>query len=212
VELITDITQFVLIAQETAEHGGGGGGGGEDSGGSFLVSPNLGLMIWTLLVFGITMYVLSKVAFPRIQEALDKRANLIRESIDEAEKTREESKKILEEYRARLKEAREQADDIIARARKTAETTVAEATDQGREKREELLAAARRDIEAETRRSLERIRKEVADLTVLTTEKVTRKSLDAEDQKRLIQEALAEVDFSSLGGDGSGEVTKEPAS
>jgi F-type H+-transporting ATPase subunit b len=181
-----------------------------DSGGSFLVSPNLGLMIWTLLVFGITMYVLSKVAFPRIQEALEKRANLIRDSIDEAENTREEARKILEEYRARLKEAREQADEIIARARKTAETTTAEAVEEGRDKREELLAAARRDIEAETRRSLERIRKEVADLTVLTTEKVTRKSLDTEDQKRLIDEALAEVDFSMLSGDG--EVTEGAAS
>ena len=183
-----------------------------DSGGSFLVSPNLGLMIWTLLVFGFTMYVLSKVAFPRIQEALDKRANLIRDSIDEAEKTRAEANEVLEEYRARLKEAREQADEITARARKTAETTMAEASEQGREKREELLAAARRDIEAETRRSLERIRKEVADLTVLTTEKVTRKSLDADDQKRLIDEALAEVDFSSLSGNGSGEVTEGAAS
>jgi len=182
----------------------------EDSGGSFLVSPNLGLMIWTLLVFGITMYVLSKVAFPRIQEALDKRANAIRDSIDQAEKTREEADKILEEYRARLREAREQADDIVARARKAAETTKSQATDEGREKREELLAAARRDIEAETRRSLERIRKEVADLTVLTTEKVTRKSLSGDDQKRLIDEALAEVDFSSLSGNGG--ATEEAAS
>jgi F-type H+-transporting ATPase subunit b len=173
------------------------------SGGSFLVSPNLGLMIWTLLVFGITMYVLSKLAFPRIQEALDKRANAIRESIDHAEKTRAEADKILEEYRGRLKEAREQADEIVARARKAAETTKSQAADEGREKREELLAAARRDIEAETRRSLERIRKEVADLTVLTTEKVTRKSLTGDDQKRLIDEALAEVDFSSLGGNGT---------
>ena len=184
-----------------------------DSGGSFLVSPALGLMIWTLLVFGFTMYVLSKVAFPRIQEALDKRANAISESIEQAEKTREEADKILAEYRARLKEAREQADDIVARARRTAETTTAEAADEGREKREALLAAARRDIEAETRRSLERIRKEVADLTVLTTEKVTRKTLDSEDQKRLIEEALAEVDFSSLSGEnGAGEVTEGAAS
>jgi F-type H+-transporting ATPase subunit b len=197
-----------LVSQISIPLGASGG----SSGGSFLVSPNLGLMIWTLLVFGITMYVLSKVAFPRIQEALDKRANLIRESIDEAEKTRAEADKILQEYRARLKEAREQADEIIVRARKTAETTTAEATEQGRDKREELLAAARRDIEAETRRSLDRIRKEVADLTVLTTEKVTRKSLDSDDQKRLIDEALAEVDFSSLGGNGSGEVTGEAAS
>jgi F-type H+-transporting ATPase subunit b len=175
-----------------------------DSGGSFLVSPNLGLMIWTLLVFGITMYVLSKVAFPKIQEALDKRANAIRESIEQAEKTRQEADEVLTEYRARLKEAREQADEIVARARKSADSAKAQATEEGREKREELLAAARRDIEAETRRSLERIRKEVADLTVLTTEKVTRKSLSGDDQKRLIDEALAEVDFSSLSGNGEG--------
>jgi F-type H+-transporting ATPase subunit b len=173
------------------------------SSGSFLVSPGLGLMIWTLFVFLFTMYVLSKVAFPRIQEALDKRANAIRESIDQAEKTREEADKILQEYRERLKEAREQADDIIARARKTAETTKAQATEDGREKREELLAAARRDIDAETRRSLQRIRQEVADLTVLTTEKIARKALTSDDQKRLIDEALAEVDFSTLSGNGS---------
>ena len=173
------------------------------SGGSFLVSPALGLMIWTLAVFGFTMYVLSKVAFPRIQEAIDKRANAISESIEHAEKTRKEADQILEEYRARLKEAREQADDIVARARKTADTTKQEATDEGREKREEMLAAARRDIEAETRRSLDRIRKEVADLTVLTTEKVARKSLTGEDHKRLIDEALSEADFSTLEGNGN---------
>ena len=182
------------------------------SSGSFLVSPGLGLMIWTLIVFLFTMYVLSKVAFPKIQEALDKRANLIRDSIDEAEKTRAEANEILDEYRARLKEAREQADEIVARARKSAEATESRAVEEGRDKREELLAAARRDIEAETRRSLERIRKEVADLTVLTTEKVTRKSLSGDDQKRLIDEALAEVDFSTLGGNGAGGVTEGAAS
>ena len=108
----------------------------------------------------------------------------------------------MNEYRERLKEAREQAEDIVVRARKAAETATAEAVAEGKEKREELVAAARRDIEVETRRSLERIRKEVADLTVLATEKVTRKSLDSEDHKRLIDEALAEVDFSALAGDG----------
>ena len=175
---------------------------GGDSGGSFLVSPALGLMIWTLVLFVFMMWLLSKYALPRIGEALEKRANAIRESIDAAEKTRKEADEILAEYRARLKEAREQADDIVARARKAADTTKTQASDEGREKREELLAAARRDIEAETRRSLERIRKEVADLTVLTTEKVTRKTLSGDDQKRLIDEALAEVDFSSLSGNG----------
>jgi F-type H+-transporting ATPase subunit b len=172
----------------------------EESGGSFLVSPGLGLMIWTLVLFLLTMWVLSKVAFPKIQEALDKRAKTISESIDAAVRQRKESDELLEEYRGRLAEAREQADDIMARARKAAETATAEATTAGKEKREELVSAAKRDIEAETRRSLQQIRKEVAGLTVLATEKVTRKSLNAEDQKRLVEDALSEVDFSALSG------------
>ena len=172
----------------------------EDSGGSFLVTPGLGLMIWTLALFLFTMWVLSKLAYPRIQEALDKRANAIRENIEASERQRQEADELLNEYRERLKEAREQAEDITERARKAADAAKAEATELGKEKREELVAAARRDIETETRRSLERIRKEVADLTVLATEKVTRRTLDAEDQKRLVDEALSDVDFSALAG------------
>jgi F-type H+-transporting ATPase subunit b len=170
----------------------------QDSGGSFLVSPGVGLMIWTLILFGVTMWVLSKVAFPRIQEALDKRANAIRDNIEAAEKQRLQADELLKEYRHRLTEAREQAEDIVSRARKASDAARAEAAEAGKERREELVAAARRDIEAETRRSLERIRKEVADLTVIATEKVARKSLTEEDQKRLVEEALGEVDFSAL--------------
>ena len=173
---------------------------GEEGGGSFLVSPGLGLMIWTLILFLFTMWVLSKLAFPKIQEALDRRAKTIAESLDTAERQRRESDELLAEYRARLAEAREQADDIMARARKSAETFEAEAAVAGKEKREDLVNAAKRDIEAETRRSLDQIRREVADLTVLATEKVTRKSLNAEDQRRLVEEALGEVDFSKLSG------------
>jgi F-type H+-transporting ATPase subunit b len=176
----------------------------KSSGGSFLVSPALGLMIWTLALFLFTMWVLKRVAFPRIQEALDKRANAIRDNIEAAEKQRQEAEKLLQEYRHRLTEAREQADDIIARARKASEAAKAEAAEEGKQRREELVAAARRDIEAETRRSLERIRREVADLTVLATEKVTRKALTGDDQKRLVEEALAEVDFSDLAPDTNG--------
>ena len=120
-----------------------GGGGEEDEGGSFLVSPGLGLMIWTLILFGVTMFVLAKTAFPRIGEALEKRANAIRENIEASERQRAEADELLQEYRHRLTEAREQADDIAARARKAAEAAVAEATAEGKEKREELVAAAR---------------------------------------------------------------------
>jgi F-type H+-transporting ATPase subunit b len=174
--------------------------------GNFLVTPGLGLMVWTLIAFGITFLILRKLAFPRIQEALDRRANAIEESIEHAAKTRREADELLAEYRERLKEARTQAEEIVARARKAAETAQREASEDGRERREEILAQARRDAEAVIRQHTQELRKELADLTVLATEKVTRKVLTGEDQRKLVEEALGELDFSALSGEnGSGE-------
>jgi F-type H+-transporting ATPase subunit b len=170
----------------------------DSGGGSFLVSPSIGLMIWTLLAFGITLYLLNKLAFPRIAEALDRRRVAIEESIDSAHRAKQEADELLEEYRARLREAREQAEDIVARARKAGENLKDETRAEASKQREEMLAGARRDIEHETRRALEELRREVADLTVLATEKITRKSLNEEDHRRLIEDALSEVDFSEL--------------
>jgi F-type H+-transporting ATPase subunit b len=177
----------------------------EDEGGSFLVSPDVGLMLWTLIVFGLSMYLLKKLAFPRIQEALDKRQRAIEESIETAERTRAEADRILEEYRQRLADARNQADEIVARARKTAEDNQAQSVADAKRKRDEMLEQTRREIEAETRRAILALRGEVADLTVLATEKVTRKTLSEQDQKRLVDEALAELDFAALAGDRDGE-------
>ena len=168
------------------------------SSGSFLVSPNGGLMIWTLVVFAVSFYILSKLAFPRIAEALDKRQKVIEDSIDHAEKTRHEADELLSEYRERLAEARSQADEIVARARRTGENVEAEAVADAKRKREEMMEQTRREIDAETNRALGEIRAQVADLTVLATEKVTRKSLDDADQKRLVEDALSELDFSAL--------------
>jgi F-type H+-transporting ATPase subunit b len=144
--------------------------------------------------------ILRKLAYPKIQENLDKRRIAIEESIDASVRTKEEADKLLEEYRARLKEAREQADDIITRSRRAAESIQDDAKVDAKKYREELMESTRRDIENETRRALDEIRKEVADLTVIATEKVTRKTLTDEDQRRLIDEALSEVDFSALAG------------
>jgi F-type H+-transporting ATPase subunit b len=168
------------------------------SSGSFLISPNVGLMVWTLLLFGISMYVLAKLAFPRISEALDKRQHAIEESIDHAEQVRHEADQVLEEYRERLKEARQQADEIVTRARHAAESHEREATEEAKEKREQMMEQTRRDIESETRRAIQEIRSEVANLTVMATEKVTRKVLDDDDQRRLVDDALKELDFSGL--------------
>src|SRR5436190_10934553 len=177
-------------------------------GGNFLVTPNVGLMIWTLIAFGVTLLVLRRLAFPRIQEALDKRRRAIEESIEAAERAKVDADKLLEEYRARLREAREQADDIVSRARKASDNLQEETLAQAKESREELMERTRRDIEAETRRALEEIRSEVANLTVLATEKLARKSLDDDDHRRLIDEALNEIDFSQLAPTGNGSDTE----
>ena len=181
-------------ATSTLVIGASGGGGG----GNFLVTPNVGLMIWTLIAFAITLIILRKLAFPRIAEALDRRRRAIEESIEAAERTRAEADQILNEYRERLSEAREQAEDIVSRARRAADRLDDEAKADAAKTREELMERTRREIESETRRAIDQIRKEVADLTVLATEKVARKTLTGDDHKRLIEEALDEFDFSAL--------------
>jgi F-type H+-transporting ATPase subunit b len=189
---MTSLGMFVIAQTSTSA---------QDQSSNFLVSPNIGLMIWTLLAFLLAMLVLRKYAWPAITEALDKRQRAIEESIEVAERTRAEAQELLQEYRERLREARAQADEIVARARKAGEVHERETLEKARLQREELMQQTRRDIDAETRRAIQEIRNEVADLTVLATEKVTRKTLDADDQKRLVEEALRELDFSSLGGE-----------
>jgi F-type H+-transporting ATPase subunit b len=168
------------------------------SNGSFLIKPGVGLMVWTLLVFGVTMVLLARLAFPRISEALERRQKAIEESIDSAQRTREEADRLLAEYRERLKEARAQSDEIVQRARQTAESHELQAKEQAQRIAAEAARRAEREIEAATERAIDGIRREVADLTIMATEKVTRKTLDDADQKRLVQEALGELDFSGL--------------
>jgi F-type H+-transporting ATPase subunit b len=166
--------------------------------GSFLITPNVGIMIWTIVVFTISFLVLRKWVFPRIGEALDKRAAKVEGEIDAAEQLRAEADKILEEYRERLKEARTQSEEIVQRARQAADTHEHESKERGQEIIAEAAKRAERDIEVASKRALDDLRREVADLTIMATEKVTRKALDSDDQRRLVEEALAELDLSSL--------------
>ena len=174
------------------------------SSGSFLITPNIGLMVWTLLLFGISLLILWKLAFPRISQALDRRQRAIEESLDYAEDTKRKADELLAEYRERLTEARDQAQQILERSRRAAEAHERESEEETAARREQLLERTRREIEAETRRAIQEIRREVADLTVTATERVTRKVLTEEDQRRLVEETLSELDFSALTPRGEG--------
>lgn len=178
-----------------------GAGAAEEGDSSFLVSPTSGAMIWTLIVFVLSWIILAKFAFPKIGEALDKRQAAINESIEAAERDRKEAEQLAAENRQNLLEARTHAEDILTRARKSADAAEAKAREDAKTKGEEILAQARKDIEAETRRAISEIRSEVADLTIQATAKVTGKTLDGDDQRRLIEEALDGLDFSALSGE-----------
>ena len=163
-----------------------------------LIQVTPGLMIWTIVCFLITFYVLKKVAFGRIQHTIDERRKRIRESLDEADRARSEAQKLVEEHRATMAQARGQAEEILAEARKVGEAQKRRLRDELEEDRERRLEETSRQIEAETARALQAIRSEVADLTVIATQKVTGKVLTADDHKRLIDEAIGELDFSAL--------------
>ena len=132
----TLLNTLVLAAEAAAE----------EEGGSFLVSPNVGLMIWTLIAFLAAFLILRKYAYPQIDAFLQRRADAIAASLDAAEHAKREADDLLEEYRARLKEAREQADDIVARARKAADSHQDQVKTDAKKYREELMETTRKDI------------------------------------------------------------------
>ena len=167
---------------------------------SALIKVVPGLMIWTLISFGITFFVLRRYAFGAIQKIIDERRQPIRQALEEADNARAEARKMLDEHRAMMAEARGKAEEILVEARKVAEAQKKRLRDELEADRQRRLEETTRQIEAETVRALELIRAEVADLTVIATQKVTGKVLDQADHKRLIDEAIGELDFSVLEG------------
>jgi len=163
-----------------------------------LIEVRLGLMVWTIVCFAITFWVLKRVAFKRIQTAIDERRDRIRLSIEEADNARTEARKLLEEHRALIGQARGQAEEILSEARRVAESQRQRVRDETEADRQRRLEETKRQIEGETQRALEQIRAEVAELTLVATAKVTGKVLDDADHRRLIEDAIKDLDFSAL--------------
>jgi F-type H+-transporting ATPase subunit b len=163
-----------------------------------LIKVTPGLMIWTLICFAITFLVLRKYAFGPIQKLIDERRERIRESLEEADRARDEARQLLEEHRSLIGQARRQAEEILGEARKVADSQRERAREEAEADRQRRLEDTKRQIDAETRRALELIREEVAELTLVAATKVTGKVLDQGDHRRLIEEAIGELDFSVL--------------
>ena len=165
---------------------------------SDLIKVVPGLMIWTIVAFLITLFVLKKYAFGPIQQTIDERRERIRRSLEEADEARHEARRLLEEHRALIGQARGQAEEILSDARRVAESQRQRVKDETEADRHRRLEETRRQIEAETQRALTQIRAEVAELTLIATTKVTGKVLEDEDHRRLIEDAVKDLDFSVL--------------
>ena len=164
-----------------------------------MLNMEWGLMVWTLITFGIAVFILWKFAFGPLQKLIDQRRAGIQESMDVAEETRAEAHRILDEYKVTLVKVRSEAEEILERSRTTGEHAKAEIMAAAKAQAERVLTQAHEQIERDTRAALRELKGQIAELTALATEKVAAGSLTAADQQRLIDEALAELNVDQLG-------------
>ena len=191
---------FLLPLQAAAE---------EDSGDNPLLKASPGLMIWTLVIFGITLFILKRYVFGPVGQAIEKRRAEIAKSLEEAERSRDEATALLEDYRTRLTEARKEADSLREQGRKEGERQGQEILAQAHAQRERVLADAEAQISAEARSAATGLRDQVATLALMAAEKVSRRSLSDDDHRRLIEEAIEEADLSAVATNGNGRTPSE---
>jgi F-type H+-transporting ATPase subunit b len=158
-----------------------------------LMSPNPGLMIWTLVIFALLFFVLKRFAFPPIIGAVEARERALEEAIEGARRDREEAGRLLAEARAALDGTRAEAQQFLTQARASAERFKADQLEQTRLQQQELLERARRDIDAERLRAIADLRREAVDLALAGAAKVIGRNLDDKGNRRLVEEFLATV-------------------
>ena len=184
------LAQALLFAQETTTTAE------EDEGSLIDVVP--GLMVWTILTFLIVLWVLRRYAFGRIQGLIDQRRDRIREALDEADKARSEARELREQVAREREQAKADREQILEESRRQAKHQFEQAREQADADLKARLEKNREELDAENARLREQIRRDVVELTLLASEKVTGKVLDADDQRRLIDETIDEVDVKQL--------------
>jgi F-type H+-transporting ATPase subunit b len=183
------LLQGLVFAQETTTTA-------EEEGSLIDVVP--GLMVWTILTFLIVLWVLRRFAFRRIQGLIDQRRDRIREALDEADKARAEARELRELVKREREEALAERERILDDSRRQAQVQLDQARVAADTDLKERLEKNREELEAENARLRETIRRDVVELTLLAAEKVTGKVLDEQDQRRLIDETIAEVDVKRI--------------
>lgn len=163
-------------------------------GGTQIFSLDLGLVIWTWVLFLLTLAVLAWKVFPWIAGGLEERREKIQGAIDEAQAEREEARRLLEEQKQELAEARRQAQDIIDEGREAGERLRKDILEEAREEQEKMLARARKEIAQERERLVEDVRREAVDVCIAAAERLVRARLDSDEDRRLVREFVSELE------------------
>lgn len=158
-----------------------------------LVQPDPGLFIWTIVTFLLLLTLLAKFAWRPLLQALEARQEAIRKSLDDAQHARQELERINQDSQRILSEARVEADAIVSRSRSDADRLRGELREQARSEAATIVKNAERQIQLETERARQQIRREAADLSVLIAEKLLRRNITKEDNEKLISEALSQI-------------------
>ena len=158
-----------------------------------LVQPDPGLFIWTIVTFLVLLALLAKFAWRPLLEALDRRQEAIRSSLDDAARARTELERLNQESAQIINRARAEADQIIVSSRADAERLREDVKQKARAEADAIVKSAERQIQLETARALQQIRTEAVDLSVMIASKLIQRNLTKEDNDRLIEEALRQV-------------------
>ena len=152
--------------------------------------PNTSLIFWEIITFLILLFLLWRYVYPPIRDQIRRRQSEIDRAIDEAQKTRSEARELLAEYRRQIEEARGEARRILDEARKQGEAQRERAKREAREEGERIIERAREEIGRERDAALREVRREVADMVILTSERIMGQELDRDGHERLISDAL----------------------
>ena len=153
-----------------------------------------GLVIWTLVVFGLLLFVLRRSAWPVLLSAVRERERRLEQQIAEAEKNRAEAAALLEQHKKLLAAARAEAQELLNKAKAVAEKERAALLAKAREEYEQLLTRARKDIGEEREKALLALRREAVELTIAAASKLLQEKLDTETNRRLVTEYLGTLE------------------
>lgn len=167
---------------------------GESGASGSILTPNGGLMVWTLVIFIVLFFVLGKFAFGPITEQVRKREHALEEALAEAKRDREEAAKLIAEQRRQLDAARDEGQKLIADARGAAEKSRQEIVQQAHAQQQEILDRTRAEIRVERDKAIAELRREAVDLAILGAGKVIEKNLDDRTNRELVERFLASVD------------------